>query len=104
MITEVMTGAAAVRSYGADRFVSRSSDEGDYFENFLIRSRERVLNRFRQLRSWGYPMQQAYHIAMLEGLEPQHYGGPGRQYVRQGHIHTINRRWVVLRQTGGLDI
>jgi hypothetical protein len=102
--TEIITGATAVRDCNADRIVQRWFNDGECFERYVIRSRERVIARLRQLRSWGYDRKLAYRIVMNEGLKSQHYGGPGRSYIRGGGIYKINRRWVVLRQAGGLDI
>lgn len=88
---------------GPVRIVDHYTD--GFWERYVIEPRATVVERVRAARRRGA----ALHEIKIQGLiNPQwvsvpHYDGPGGPFARRASVR-VGRRFVVTRQSGGLDI
>lgn len=79
----------------------------DWWSRYVVIPRATALRYVRRLRlGHGKPLHDCGWTAWLpEGiLDPEYYGGPGRPFVHRPIRLTYSRRFLVISQTGGLDI
>ena len=107
LVAEHKTERRVVRLYtGGVREVVIGDSE--YWSRYVIVPRKTVVAEIRKMKAKGfrrfdsleeYLPEQAYDL-----MRSEHYGGPGRAFVRAAHKHKSGRKWVVYAQSGGLDI
>jgi hypothetical protein len=81
---------------------------GESWHSWLIIPREALVAGIRRRRAAGAQYHDCEWWTLIPGLErwiaPAGYGGPGRAFAREPHPMRYSRRFMVISQSGGLDI
>lgn len=102
-----------VRIYtGGIREVVHIYHHGESWSRYIIIPRRQILNEIRKLRERGCPI--AGHWTFWELLpeevsnqmiRSESYGGPGRPFTHRPYkVRSRSRKYIVISQSGGLDI
>ena len=81
--------------------------DSEYWSVYIIIPRKTVLAEIRKLRAKGFRRFDAYdHLpeSATDLLRCEGYGGPGRAFVNRPFKYKSSRKFVILSQSGGLDI
>ena len=98
----IITGDKAKEHHPA---ATRLVVHGDYesWTRYLVLDRDECLRIFRDCRQRGMTRSASLLTATCP-YWPQQYGGPGTGFQHVAHQHANNRRYLVIRQSGGLDV
>ena len=81
---------------------------GESWHSYTIIPRSLMIAGIRHRRSQGAQYHDCDWWTLVDGLDrwiaPEGYGGPGRPFAREPHRIYGSRRYVVICQSGGLDI
>lgn len=98
-----------VRLYtGGIRVVTQGDRE--WWSRYIIIPRRLVLNEIRKLRAKGCKIIGSWNFWELlpegasELIGMEHYSGPGASFTRAPHKVRSSRKFVIIYQSGGLDI
>ncbi len=99
-----------VRLYtGGIREVTQGDSE--YWSRYIIIPRRLILNEIRKLRAKGCTIIGSWNFWELlpegaaEMISSEHYSGPGSSFTMAPYkLRTRSRKFVVVYQSGGLDI
>lgn len=97
-----------VRIYtGGIREVIHCCANGEYWSRYIIIPRRLVLNEIRQLRKKGCKVVGFWELlpeGASELIRYESYSGPGRSFTHAPSRQKSSRKFVVIYQSGGLDI
>ena len=76
---------------------------GESWTVYTIIPREIINHLIATYRSEHQSMPDFWNV-MYRFVRPEYYGGPGRAFWNEANYKCANRRYVVLVQSGGLDV
>ena len=97
-----------VRLYtGGVREVIKADSNGEWWHRYIIIPRRLVLNEVRRIRKehkgyWDW--WEAIPKGASELIGSEHYSGPGQSFTRMPYRVESSRKFIVIYQSGGLDI
>ena len=97
-----------VRLYtGGVREVVKGDWDGEWWHRYLIIPRRLVLNALRDLRKNGCAISDWWEVlpqGASELIRSESHSGPGQSFARVPYRIESSRKFVVIYQSGGLDI
>lgn len=85
--------------------------DSEWWSRYIIIPRRLMLNEIRKLRAKGCQIVGSWNFWKLlpegasEMIEMEHYSDPGASFTRAPHkLRSRNRQFVIIYQSGGLDI